>query len=438
MENNEEFFDAFETIEQLTKSFQLDPDEEKVVFFTDRPKQRKLSQGFQDLSEYKTDSVLPSQKTELFSWTTLNIVKKHDKDIKEFSGLDIVQEVQIKNQKNWVMKFSPDSKYLVMAGESQVIQLFKVCVKVTEKALALVGEPEDYCGHEQSVIEVEWDENSEYFLSCGVDCLVLLWRVGQSFPCKQFLHDHIVTCIGFSPKNCSLFFTGSLSKKLMFWALPDGNVENMYQVQGLITSAKFSPDGNILALGLSSGECILYEVHNAVITHLTQLHCKNRQGFKSNGKKVTSISFQDDQYILICTNDSRIRLFDLQTFTLLQKYKGGKCEQYPIGSSFSHNFIHIIRGSEEGPVFIWNTFKTESKSRWRLRTSNNKNSSYEYFTLTKNKSCSNAIFSTPDIIKKVQNDLVFDGSEIIVSHIVLVSCNGKLCILYNQFKNVPW
>ena len=438
MENNEEFFDAFETIEQLNHSILKEPDEDRVLFFTDRPKQRKLSQSSQDLAEYKTDLVLPSQKTELFSWTTLNLVKKNNKDIKEFSGLEIVQELQIRNQKNWVMKFSPDSKYFIMAGESPVIQVFKVSGKVTEKSLGLLGEVEDYNGHEQSVIDVEWDQSSEAFLSCGVDCLVLYWRVGHSIPTKQFVHDHIVTCIGFSPKNSCLFFTGSLSKKLTFWALPEGNVENMYQIKGLITSAKFSPEANILALGLSHGECILYEVHNAVITFLTQLDCKNRKGFKSNGKKVTNISFQDDQYILICTNDSRIRLFSLQTFSLLQKYKGGKCEQYPIGSAFSHNFIHVIRGSEDGSVYIWNTFKTESKSRWKLAFKGIKNSSYEYFNIKKQKSCSNAIFSTSEIVKNVQNELIFDGSEIIISHIILVSCSGKLYVLYNQFKNVPW
>ena len=154
MENNEEFFDAFETIEQLNHSILKEPDEDRVLFFTDRPKQRKLSQSSQDLAEYKTDLVLPSQKTELFSWTTLNLVKKNNKDIKEFSGLEIVQELQIRNQKNWVMKFSPDSKYFIMAGESPVIQVFKVSGKVTEKSLGLLGEVEDYNGHEQSVIDV--------------------------------------------------------------------------------------------------------------------------------------------------------------------------------------------------------------------------------------------------------------------------------------------
>jgi WD40 repeat protein len=248
----------------------------------------------------------------------------------------------------------------------------------------------------------------------------------------------MVTCIGFNPIHTGIFFTGSLSKKLCLWTLNEGKIENTYQTQGLITSASYSPNGEILAVGLSNGECIIYEAHNTVLTFLTQIQCKNRKGFKSSGKNVTGIEFQDDQYLLITTNDSRIRLFSLENFTNLQKYKGGKCEQCPLTATFSHNFVHVIRGSEDGKVIIWNTFKTISKKRWNFGGDSAKNSSYEYFEITKCKGQSDAVFAPSEILRRVQEKYLEAGSDIIISHIIVCSAGGKLAVLYNQFKNVPW
>jgi WD40 repeat protein len=433
MENNEEFFDAFETLEQLNSTVFGIGEDDGGKFYTDRPRKEALENI--DLAEFKTDTNIPETKTELFSWTTLNLVKKHNKDICEFSGLEIIQEMPTLSSRNWVLKPCPNGKYFICAGESPTIQLFNLSSHIREKSLNLLQIGENYIGHEQSIVSVEWASSSDHFLSCGIDCLVLLWRVGHTLPIKQFLHEHIVTCLGFSCE--SLFFTGSLSKKLQFWSLPEGKLLNTYQPQGLVTSAKLSPDGRVLAVGTSQGECIFYEVNNAVLTFMTQIQCKNRKGFKSSGKKVTGIEFQDDCYVLISTNDSRIRLFSLENFELVQKYKGGKSEEFPLPASFSQNFGHVIRGSEDGQVHIWNTLKTDRK-RWKFLRNEVKNSSFEVFTLKKEKSCSNAVFLNRIILKSVQDQLMADKSEVIVSHILIVSHGGKLFVLFNQFKNVPW
>jgi hypothetical protein len=47
-----------------------------------------------------------------------------------------------------------------------------------------------------------------------------------------------------------------------------------------------------------------------------------------------------------------MRLFSLQDYSLKQKYKGLSNEESPIKSTFSHNFMHVISGSDSGDVFI--------------------------------------------------------------------------------------
>ncbi|OMJ66234.1 hypothetical protein SteCoe_37000 [Stentor coeruleus] len=440
MASDEEFYDACETFEQLNCT---EPAVEQTprIFFTDTALNQNSHQKIVDFAEYKTDVSLPASKMELFSWTTLNLAKKTNKEVKEFSGLEIIQTINLSSnsKRNWILKFSPDSKYLALAGESSIITLFKVVGHLSEKSPNIFDNPEEYKGHEQSIVSISWNIDSEHFLSCGIDCLVLLWKIGFTIPIRQFLHDNIVTCIGFNPLNSNIFYSGTLGKKIFLWTVNEGILENTYQTQGLITAGSYSNNGSLMAIGLSNGECIIYEVNNAVLTFITQVHCRNRKGLKSGGKKVTGIEFHDDQYLLITTNDSRIRLYSLENFSLLQKYKGGKCNEYPLQTTFSHNSVHIIRGSEDGNTYIWNTFKTNPKRRWSsLFTSSTKNNGYEYFTISKDKTLCNSIFGSSDLVKKVQNDYLLTGSEIIISHIILTTSNQKLYVLYNQFKNVPW
>ncbi|OMJ78959.1 hypothetical protein SteCoe_21132 [Stentor coeruleus] len=440
MASDEEFYDACETFEQLNSSEPV-VEETPRIFFTDTVLTQNTHQKIVDFAEYKTDVSLPASKTELFSWTTLNLAKKANKDVKEFSGLEIIQTITLNsnNKRNWILKFSPDSKYLALAGESSIIIILKVLGHINEKNPYLFDNPEEYKGHEQSIVSISWNMDSEHFLSCGVDCLVLLWKIGFSIPIRQFLHENIVTCVGFNPLNENIFYSGTLGKKIFMWTVNEGILENTYQTQGIITAGSYSNNGTLMAVGLSNGECIIYEVNNAVLTFITQIHCRNRKGLKSSGKKVTGIEFHDDQYLLITTNDSRIRLYSLENFSLLQKYKGGKCNEYPLHTTFSHNSVHIIRGSEDGNTYIWNTFKSNPKRKWpSLFTNSIKNNSYEYFTLSKEKSLCDSIFASSNLLNKVQKDYLSSESNIIISHIILTTSHQKLYILYNQYKNIPW
>lgn len=55
-----------------------------------------------------------------------------------------------------------------------------------------------------------------------------------------------------------------------------------------------------------------------------EIICKNRRSFfrKGKGKNVTSIQFIDNSHFLVATNDSRMRLINLNTLKAVYKYKG--------------------------------------------------------------------------------------------------------------------
>ncbi|OBS67121.1 hypothetical protein A6R68_04335, partial [Neotoma lepida] len=65
--------------------------------------------------------------------------------------------------------------------------------------------------------------------------------------------------------------------------------------------------------------------------------------------------------ILVTSNDSRIRLYDLRDLSLSMKYKGYVNSSSQIKASFSHDFTYLVSGSEDKYVYIWSTYHDLSK-----------------------------------------------------------------------------
>ena len=67
--------------------------------------------------------------------------------------------------------------------------------------------------------------------------------------------------------------------------------------------------------------------------------------------------------ILVTSNDSRIRLYDLDDHTLVCKYRGIANSSSQIKASFSNDGTYIISGSEDCDVYMWSTDYHEVLSR---------------------------------------------------------------------------
>lgn len=65
--------------------------------------------------------------------------------------------------------------------------------------------------------------------------------------------------------------------------------------------------------------------------------------------------------ILVTSNDSRIRLYDLRDLNLSCKYKGYLNVSSQIKASFSHDGKFIVAGSENQCIYIWKTHHDYAK-----------------------------------------------------------------------------
>lgn len=210
------------------------------------------------------------------------------------------------------------------------------------------------------------------------------------------------------------------------------------QTTDYITAGLFTPSGDSAIIGLAHGQCMIfdYQKEDPKLRFLTQFNCRNRRGIFSKGKKVTGIEFLDDTNFIVTTNDSRIRLYNISTYALIQKYKGLKNNQNPLRASISQDGLYVICGSETGKVYIWNKLNTSScRQKTRKQVSSIKNSSFEMFQVGSKNTIVSACFAPEFTLKLAQQKLSKEGVNYNVNRIVIVATNdGRLQVYYNKLE----
>lgn len=97
----------------------------------------------------------------------------------------------------------------------------------------------------------------------------------------------------------------------------------------LITAANFCQNGKFAVVGTYDGRCIFYTTDQ--LKYHTQIDVRSTRGKNSTGRKISGIEpMPNDDKILVTSNDSRIRLYDLRDLNLSCKYKGKYIVKSPI------------------------------------------------------------------------------------------------------------
>uniref|UniRef100_A0A8D1BA81 WD repeat-containing protein 44 n=1 Tax=Sus scrofa TaxID=9823 RepID=A0A8D1BA81_PIG len=219
-----------------------------------------------------------------------------------------------------------------------------------------------YKGHTADLLDLSWSKNY-FLLSSSMDKTVRLWHISRRECLCCFQHIDFVTAIAFHPRDDRYFLSGSLDGKLRLWNIPDKKVALWNEVDGqtkLITAANFCQNGKYAVIGTYDGRCIFYDTEH--LKYHTQIHVRSTRGRNKVGRKITGIEpLPGENKILVTSNDSRIRLYDLRDLSLSMKYKGYVNSSSQIKASFSHDFSYLVSGSEDKYVYIWSTYHDLSK-----------------------------------------------------------------------------
>lgn len=193
-----------------------------------------------------------------------------------------------------------------------------------------------------------------------------LWHVSRKECLCCFKHSDFVTSIQFHPRDDRFFLAGSLDSKLRLWSIPDKSVAFWNQLPDLITAVAFAPDGKTAIAGCLNGLCLFYETEG--LKYQTQIHVRSAHGKNAKGSKVTgiqAINYPPDDpngevKLLITSNDSRVRVYNLRDKGLEIKLKGHENSCSQIHASFSDDAQYVICGSEDCKAYIWSTGPPET------------------------------------------------------------------------------
>lgn len=200
-----------------------------------------------------------------------------------------------------------------------------------------------------------------------MDKTVRLWHVSRAECLCCFKHSDFVTSIQFHPRDDRFFLAGSLDSKLRLWSIPDKSVAYWSQTPDLITAVAFAPDGKTAIAGCLNGLCLFYETEG--LKYQTQIHVRSAHGKNAKGSKVTGIQAinyppedpNGEVKLLITSNDSRVRVYNLRDKGLELKLKGNENSCSQIHASFSDDAQYIICGSEDRKAYIWSTGQPETE-----------------------------------------------------------------------------
>ncbi|XP_029374755.1 WD repeat-containing protein 44 [Echeneis naucrates] len=327
----------------------------------------------------------------------------------DFDQIKVVQDLSGEHMGAvWTMKFSHCGRLLATAGQDNVVRIWvlktafdyfnnmrlkyntegrvspspsqeSLCSSKSDTDPGASCAPEDpdmedrnapfrqvpfckYKGHTADLLDLSWSKNF-FLLSSSMDKTVRLWHISRRECLCCFQHIDFVTAIAFHPRDDRYFLSGSLDGKLRLWNIPDKKVALWNEVDGqtrLITAANFCQNGKYAVIGTYDGRCIFYDTER--LKYHTQIHVRSTRGRNKVGRKITGIEpLPGENKILVTSNDSRIRLYDLRDLSLSMKYKGYVNSSSQIKASFSHDYSFIVSGSEDKYVYIWSTYHDLSK-----------------------------------------------------------------------------
>ncbi|KAK6052563.1 WD domain, G-beta repeat protein [Cooperia oncophora] len=176
-------------------------------------------------------------------------------------------------------------------------------------------------GHTADILDLSWSKNY-FILSSGMDRTVKLWHLSRGECLCCFQHVDFVTSVAFLPKV------------------------------KFITAITFVKNGKFAVVGTYNGRCFFYSTDQ--LKYHTVVDVRSSRGKNARGHKVTGLAVHGDK-LLVTSNDSRIRMYDVRDKALTCKFRGAQNEHSQIRAAFSPDGRHIVCGSEDKFIYLWRT-----------------------------------------------------------------------------------
>lgn len=252
----------------------------------------------------------------------------------------------------------------------------------------------EFKGHTSDILDLSWSKGG-FLLSASMDKTARVWHLSWPNCLVSFAHGDFVTSAVFHPRDDRFFLSGSLDGKLRLWNISAKKVQSSQEVPGLITACAFTESGNMACVGTFAGHALFYHTEGLIYSSSIAVRSPSGKHAKG-GRKITSIDpllpnkeaatnsmgRKTGERILITSNDSRIRAYDLKSKSMIARFKAktytNRTSQ--IKAHVSDDNVFIVAGSEAtcgdgGQVYIWNSaahlFDTNKKLLSKVKLTGN-------------------------------------------------------------------
>ncbi|CAL1544990.1 unnamed protein product [Lymnaea stagnalis] len=232
------------------------------------------------------------------------------------------------------VRFNVDGNYCLTCGSDKSVKLWNPLRNLLLKT---------YIGHGYEVLDAQSSGDNAHICSGGMDKTVVLFDVSTGQAVRKFRdHAGTVNCVSFN-EECTVILSGSIDCTVRIWDIRSRKhqpIQVMDEAKDSVTTIQVS-DHEILT---GSADCRVrrYDLR------------MGRMFSDFVGKAVSSLKFtRDGQCVLVSATDTSIKLLDKDTGEMLNEYTGHKNSNYKIDCCLNHKDTHILSGSEDGLVYIW-------------------------------------------------------------------------------------
>ncbi|MDZ8240473.1 MAG: hypothetical protein RMZ69_25535 [Nostoc sp. ChiQUE01a] len=212
--------------------------------------------------------------------------------------------------------------------------------------------------HEAKIICVAFSPDRKFIVSGSSDSTVRLWDI-QGNPIGQPWrgHEGHVNSVAFSPDG-KFIVSGSCDRTIRLWDI-DGNsiTQPLRGHQGQVNSLAFSPNGKLIVSG-GDKTVRLWELHQILQDRVIGRSQRKYENW------VNSVAFSaDGKFIISASNDSTVRLWDIDGNPIGQPWRGHEKEVNSV--AFSPNGKWIISASNDFTVRLWDIDGNPIGQPWR-------------------------------------------------------------------------
>jgi guanine nucleotide-binding protein subunit beta-2-like 1 protein len=210
-----------------------------------------------------------------------------------------------------------------------------------------------FVGHTKDVLSVAFSADNRQIVSGSRDKTIKLWNtLGEcKYTIEEQGHTEWVSCVRFSPNTQNpIIVSAGWDKLVKVWNLTNCKLKtNLAGHSGYVSAVTVSPDGSLCASGGKDGTCRLWDLTEG--KHLYSLDA---------GDLINALSFSPTRYWLVAATQSAIKIWDLESKTLLADlnknypdFQAKTTDPAPISLAWSADGTTLYAGYTDHLIRVW-------------------------------------------------------------------------------------